>query len=819
MTVTFLYPGFLLLLLLLPLLWWRRASLDRARCWWRAVVFLLVIFAVAMPVWRSREAARQVVFILDQSASPGTAARRRARDLLRESLKNLDAGVLREVVVLGDPGAELASFAPVTFLGQKGSNLAAALDRAALSIQEGMSAAVVVISDGASDDPLWGDAVQDLTSRGIPVHTMSLKGTPAALMPLDLHVAGELRQGEAVTARVEVTPVSVKSPLKLTLLEEDEVVFSMDNPGLSSDGMMEFSFRPQKAGFRRFTLRLAEEGKVAHGVSRIMAVQEPRQVLYLGQRVQGGGEALAKLAGPGFQLEPGTVASAFDAFDLVVVDDLPAGAFPKLRQEALLRAVEDQGVGLLVCGGPASFGPGGYQGEPLAAALPVRLLQKEEKRDPSTSLVVIIDTSGSMGGTRVQLAKEVARLAMRRLLPHDKVGIVEFYGAKRWAAPLQPASNVIEIQRALNRLQAGGGTVIMPALEEAYYGLQNVNTRYKHVLVLTDGGVESGAFEPLIRRMADKGVNVSTVLVGPEAHSEFLVNLSQWGKGRFYAVPNRFNLPEVILKQPTSSRLPAWRQGSFSLKARGARIWWGDIEPASIPPLDAFVELSRRRGAEVILETSGGKNPVLASWMYGQGRITTFASELTGPGTATWSPWRDHGAFVQRILRNTVRHDGAAMTYRLRRAGQNLLLAASSRRAFDHRPSARFQDGQTWIPVTFHRRSPLESEARLFWPRERPFLCVADLGRGRGFNLVDAAPVPDDREFQVPADARLSLELLSRESGGVHVRDGESLKSLRMSSGRGVLRWHQLAHWLFLGALLAYLGDVFFRRRDPGAQG
>ena len=53
---------------------------------------------------------------------------------------------------------------------------------------------------------------------------------------------------------------------------------------------------------------------------------------------------------------------------------------------------------------------------------------------------------------RVQLAKECARLAIRRLLPHDKVGIVEFYGSKRRAAPLQSASNTIELTRALKGL-------------------------------------------------------------------------------------------------------------------------------------------------------------------------------------------------------------------------------------------------------------------------------------------------------------------------------------------------------------------------------
>ena len=139
----------------------------------------------------------------------------------------------------------------------------------------------------------------------------------------------------------------------------------------------------------------------------------------------------------------------------------------------------------------------------------------------------------------LNLAKEIARLAIKRLKPHDKAGIVEFHGAKRWAAPMQPASNNIALQRALNRLSAGGGTVMLPAIEEAYYGLLNVRTRTKHVLVLTDGMVsanhsEQGAFESLLRRMADDGIQVSTVLVGPRSGSTFLVQLASWGRGQFY---------------------------------------------------------------------------------------------------------------------------------------------------------------------------------------------------------------------------------------------------------------------------------------------
>ena len=182
--------------------------------------------------------------------------------------------------------------------------------------------------------------------------------------------------------------------------------------------------------------------------------------------------------------------------------------------------------------------------------LPVRMPQQMDNQDPSTTLVLIIDTSGSMTGTRIALAKEVARLRLRRLQPHDKVGILEFYGNKRWAAPIQSAANSLALNRALNRLDAGGGTVILPAIEEAAFALRNVNTRTRHVLLLTDGGVEDGPFETIARKMADDGISISTVLCGPGLHSDFLASLAEWGNGRFYWVADQFSLPEIILRQP-----------------------------------------------------------------------------------------------------------------------------------------------------------------------------------------------------------------------------------------------------------------------------
>lgn len=378
-------------------------------------------------------------------------------------------------------------------------------------------------------------------------------------------------------------------------------------------------------------------------------------------------KALDALLGEGSRVRSLKPSDPFDELELLVIADTPASAFIGDAMERIKTGVED-GMGLLMTGGRRSFGPGGYGGTPVAEVLPVRFPQTMEHCDPSTTLVVIIDTSGSMGGPRVNLAKEIARLALAHLKPHDKAGIVEFYGSKRWAAPIQPASNAIDLTRALNRLTPGGGTVILPAIEEAFYALKNVRTRTKHVIVLTDGGVESGAFEPLIRKMAREGITLSFVLVGPSAHSAFLIRLALWGRGRFYAAPDRFNLPEIIIKQPTISPLSPITEGPARMKHEGDRQFSNlilkgvDLEKA--PELGGFVKTEARPHADLLLAADSG-HPLLVAWQHGLGRAGAFTSQLGGEWSKDAQLWKPFGKIFSNLVR-FLSAPGAAETLRIR---------------------------------------------------------------------------------------------------------------------------------------------------------
>jgi len=827
--VTLLHPVWLLLALAVPIIWfWPRPLRDRRLGLLRSVVLLLLALGAARPVVFDADAGAWYVAVLDgtMSALPEDAdeARRQAQDLA----ERLPADAHRVLLTLGHhvaTGAFERSVALHTTAG--GSDLGAALEAAGRALPAGARGSVTLWSDGRSTARSWARATEALTQRGIPVHTIALNARRPSAAVVGLDLPEILRVG--ATARVGVRLTGHDTVVRVRLRTKDGRDLALrENVALDGPRVVPLSFEPREAGF----LDLEAALEVTQGADTtakddaarvVAAVQEPLRVLYLGERMVEGGPHLAGLLGRGFVFDVASDAAMMDdagwrariaRSDLVLLDDRPAETVPAAAQRAILAAVENGTTGLVMTGGRASFGAGGWQRSPLAAALPVELVQKEEKRDPSTTLVVIIDTSGSMGGNRVQLAKEVTRLAIRRLLPHDKVGIVEFYGAKRWAAPIQPASNAIEIQRALNRLNAGGGTVIMPAIEEAFYGLQNVNTRYKHVLVLTDGGVETGAFEPLLRRMAEKGITVSTVLIGGSTHSEFLVNLANWGKGRYYGVPNRFNLPEILLKQPASAHLPAWRPGQHALTAKGGAGWWGTITTDAIPPLAGYVETRARPGATTLLEVTATKHPVLATWRHGLGRVTTLMTEPTGPGTAGWRSWSDEGALLARVFARTASDARPPYVFDLVREEGEAILRAVSLRPDAAPPVAEriagVDDQRT--PLTFRRRAPDLFEARFAAPGPAAVRVEARAPNEVPFRLA-AMPAwtPEDRPDLRKA---LDLDALATATGGRALALADAAGFVpTVGGGSEPVAVRVLWPWCLLLALLVWLVELYVRRR------
>ena len=67
-----------------------------------------------------------------------------------------------------------------------------------------------------------------------------------------------------------------------------------------------------------------------------------------------------------------TLLNAFlSGFDCVILANVPADKLSDSQQEMIASNTREQGCGLIMVGGPDSFGAGGWQKTPVEKALPV----------------------------------------------------------------------------------------------------------------------------------------------------------------------------------------------------------------------------------------------------------------------------------------------------------------------------------------------------------------------------------------------------------------------------------------------------------------
>ncbi len=810
-------PGFLWLLPLVALVWFlpRRPAPGR-RAVVRAVMLGALVVALARPVAVRASFSEHHVVVVDRTASAADpAAADRALGAVVGRLQPAARRVLVEVGGAGAGGSAEGFEQVVTLRPGAGSPLGDALAAALRAVPEGAAGAVTLISDGRATDDGWYAAMQELTERGLPLHVVTLAPGDADLRPVGLATLDELRVGHV--GRVRVAVAAADAQAQVTLEADGEVVAGPAAVTCRGVATVDLAFEPRVSGFVELEVKVARVGAADpdadnNALARTVSVQEPLQLLYLGARVQQAREHLEQLLGAGFSVrEPSGDSLDLADVDVTLLDDRAAAEVPTRWQQAIADAVQQRGMGLFVSGGRSAFGPGGYHDTVIETISPVEYVQKEEKKDPSTTLAVVIDTSGSMVGNRMTLAKEVARLAIRRLLPHDKVGIVEFYGTKQWAAPIQSAANSIDLQRAINRLGASGGTVLFPAIEECYSALTNVQTRSKHGLDVTDAGVETGPYESLLRKMSDEGIAISTVLVGPGRHSEFLVELADWGGGRYYHSPDRFNLPELLLKKPSTSMLPPYRPGSYEVETRGGRGWWGDVDPREIPPIQTLVETSPRAGADVLMSVTGSGRPVLASWQYGLGRVTAMTTEPVGPGTRGWRDWPGYGPMLGRLLARTSRSSQPPYEVScVRRAERVEVEARTATRDAGALVVTRSGGGEE---VSMREVAPGVFRGSVVAAADADVRLLARDQTGWSRRLCSDAFQAGAAETQVDPRAALPLAEIAARTSGAFVRPGEAVPALPLARVGAPLQAAPVWPWFALVSLLALIYDVFDRRR------
>ncbi|HQX83600.1 MAG TPA: VWA domain-containing protein, partial [Vicinamibacterales bacterium] len=156
MTVSFLYPWFLLLAPAIALLWFlprRSRGRDRTQRILRTCVFLLVVLALARPVLLTSDSETYQVFVVDESQSVSPARRVRQREAVAQLRGEFPAST-SSLVVVGAGFEDRTGFSAVTEIrdSHSGSPLGAAIGAAARQVPEGARGVIHLFTDGLATD-------------------------------------------------------------------------------------------------------------------------------------------------------------------------------------------------------------------------------------------------------------------------------------------------------------------------------------------------------------------------------------------------------------------------------------------------------------------------------------------------------------------------------------------------------------------------------------------------------------------------------------------------------------------------------------------
>jgi uncharacterized membrane protein len=547
-------------------------------------------------------------------------------------------------------------------------------------------------------------------------------------------------------------------------------------------------------------------------------------------------------------------------YDTIILFNIPADLVNHEQQEALRKNVRDQGGGLVMVGGPDSFGAGRWQGEPLEDALPVNTALRSRKVTGKGGLVLIMHASEMPEGNYWQ--KEIAKLAINKLAPQDEAGILYYdWGSgmgtsgHKWHVPLQEVGpNKSSIIRKLATMQPGDMPEFDPSMRMAQRSLAEAERglAVRHVILVSDGDHGLLQDRSILDEYKKSRISLTTVGVtthGPAAQ-QALAAISQPTGGRHYAVDDPSQLPSIYMKETRVISQNFLFEKPFRPQLTGdasdpLREW-----TRQFPPLGGFVRTSRKESnlVQVLIRApvSGDEEyPILAQWQYGLGRVVAFTSDATGQpygaGREGWAKdwvgraldlFNDFWARLIEWSLRTVEDTGLALETRYENGKVRVTLIDNrSKEARAQKPLGALRATVAASAAPEAKEVALEPvssgvyEATIDAEAAGSYAVTVSSGSGTDRPVIlgrGAAAVPYSPEFAVEKDNAGLLAQIAAITGGRVIEENDLANSdLFKREGPIARRLQPIWHWLLFAAGFLLLADVAVRRLaiDPNEVG
>ncbi len=845
----FLHPELLILLVPAVWVWWSRRGEDRTTRALRLAAVLAVVLALAAPYLRTVASGRDLVVVVDRSRSMPPDAESAALELVALAEEARAQGDRVAVVGFGGraaverlpaDGERFAGFA--RSVDADGSDLAAALETALNLIPEGRRGGILLVSDGESNgaDPV--PVARRAFSRDvrIDVRPFARPGT-ADLAVERIELPQEVAAGEPFQFTVWV-----RSDRRV----ETEFVMERGATRLSSGtrtfqpGLNRLVFRDvvDRAGVADYTARVAPAGGTDGLVDRVpennrgigaVLVQGQRAVLVVNH--DGAEDTLVRALRKA--RIPVAVASpegapldrlSLTGFRAVILENVAANRLGE-GLHALRELVTDRGGGLLVTGGKASFGVGGYFLSPLDDVLPVSMEMRQEHRKQGVAMAIVMDRSGSMtatvpdGRSKMDLANLGAVAAMELLSPIDAISVIAVDSKPHVVQSLAPVTNIGPIASRVRRIEAGGGGIyVYTGLVVAVKQLEHAPQKNKHIILFADAAdaEEQERVPALLKAAKTHGITLSVIALGSETDSDaaFLKTTAAQGEGEAYFTQSATELPRLFAQDTLTAARSTFVEEPTAASVLPDLLGLGEIPSGRFPTIEGYNLTYLRAGANAGVVTNDEYRAPLFAFQYqGIGRSAAFTGEIGGAFGQSLVQWQDFATFFVTVVRWLAGQEEPTDLFpSVRREGSQAVISVEVEAGSGVPPdtahlAASLTDANgARTDLVLERVTENRFEARHPLAAEGITLGTVRLGEDRFVTLPPIA-LPYSPEFERSTDPERGERLLRRvasESGGAVATTVPALfEGERESSA-----WRVVSRELLVAAILLLLFEIAGRR-------
>lgn len=659
------------------------------------VISVLISVAFADPCYLQSGKETEVYILVDASASEKSSVDRldaAIKNTTSEALKtpNTKVGVIpfaKDATTLVNLGGSFDSINSV-YNNQSFDYTATDLENALLYTAEKFNddayKRIVLISDGCETDGEAINTIETLMEKGIVVDVINLE----ADFPVEISLTGinytdntYLNREESVEALINAT---TSSNVIVSLYKDDSLADSKQV--YLSNGLNNVSFEldTSKSGEFEYRVEISEEEgykfndtfKENNSRSFVQNVSGDFNILFLGSAEN----ELTKFVEMADLPEEATIDSyinkntvPYTLNDLIAYDEIIVSNVDLANLKNYEEFVSNLYTAVSVYGKSVFTFDATYVGDTNDPALVLYndLLPVQYQPDDTRALVLVIDSSGSMGGNNLTMALEGAKEIVDKLDVNDSIAVVTFetnVTVPVTMTTIRNEENRLEIKDKIDRITNDGGTNMMNGLDEAYKQIQGVTAEYKDIITLSDGlaGDNIEDLKKYVTSMSFSNISTSFINIGNKEGEELLKVLAKLGNGQYRYVDSELGIKDIMvdtIEQEVIDTIIEKDSPVIYQMADDPSLEGGVYN--NLSNVKGYNYCRMKSGANTVLSVqyihTNSENelsviaiPLYAYWDFGAGKVSSFTSSLDTDWTDDFWSAASGQVFFKNIVNQSL---------------------------------------------------------------------------------------------------------------------------------------------------------------------